>query len=105
MPPGLPSTWSWADCEAHIRERADAGVVEFTRHANEQSDGRNITKSDILRVLRKGELVKHKPAKPPHSGVVCLMQFMLPDGLTSVPVSLSDTAHSSDPHIAVLTTF
>ena len=105
MPPGVPSTWRPQDCEAHIRELAFVNQeVEWSDHWLNRE--RDITKTEALRVLRNGRLAKVSPAKPPFTGVECVMQYVLPDeGLTSVVVGLSDNRHMPTPFLMVITAF
>ena len=105
MPPGLPSTWSSADCEQHIRALAYQGVaIEWTDHWEFRE--RDITTKEALRVLRNGTIAGVAPAQPGFSGVQCRIQFVLPDeGLTTVVVGLSDNNHSPSPYLSIITAF
>ena len=105
MPPGLPSSWAAADCEAHIRALAWVGeAVEWSDHWERRT--RDITAAEAMRVLRNGWLDSLEPATPPYSGVKCVMRFTLPDlGTTSVVVSLSDSRHQPEPYLLIVTAY
>lgn len=107
MPDGLPSTWSSAQLEVHIRGCAASDRIDFLPHLVMRGAGRNIEQGEARRAAKYGTVLEVQPAPTPFTGVRCKVSWTNPDNETTVViVVVSDAKHDPrDPYISLLTNY